>query len=116
MVDGHHAKARLTWWRLTEDVMRLEVDGGQVISAAEELRRVGDGTRMSVLQMAGDLGAGTPSPARALTDFEAVWSDGVVALSGELKLLAAHLASASAAVHAVDVQSAAGFAAVKSGK
>lgn len=95
--------------------MRLEVDGGGVVSAAEELRRIGDGTRMSVLQMAGDLGAGAPSPAGALADFEAVWSDGVVALSGELELLADHLVSASAAVRAVDVQSAAGFAALASG-
>ncbi len=95
--------------------MRLEVDGGGVVSAAEELRRIGDSTRMSVLQMAGDLGAGTPSPAGALADFEAVWSDGVVALSGELELLADHLVSASAAVHAVDVLSAGGFAALGSG-
>jgi hypothetical protein len=95
--------------------MRLVVDGGGVLSAAEELRRIGEGTRMSVLQMAGDLGAGTPSPAGALTDFEAVWGEGVRALSGELELLADLLVSASAAVHAVDVQSAAGFAALGSG-
>jgi hypothetical protein len=95
--------------------MRLVVDGGGVVSAAEELRRIGVGTRMSVLQLAGDLGAGIPSPGGALADFEAVWSDGVVALSGELELLADHLVSASVAVRAVDVQSAAGFFALGSG-